>query len=164
MREPGVTEEERALELAYRTLSKRDRTEVEVRAFLEGKEIGSEAIDHAIAELLSARFLDDERYARLFAEDRRGIDRWGSRRIDRELRKRGVPDHLIEAAIEATDRGDELAAAVGLLSEKLPPCESDRERDRAWRLLVRKGYEPELAYEAVREHGRAAASRPADVA
>ena len=32
----------------------------------------------------------------------------------------------------------------------------DRERDRAWRLLIRRGYESELAYEAVRRHERAA--------
>jgi len=148
------TDEERALELAYRNLSSRDRTVAEVRAFLERKNMAPEAIDHAVAELVSARFLDDERYARLFAEDKRGIERWGSQRIERELRKRGVPDHLIEASLAATDRDDELAAAIGLLSEKLPLSESDRDRDRAWRLLVRKGYEPELAYEAVREHGR----------
>ncbi len=152
----GKTDEERTLELAYRTLSTRDRTVAEVRAFLERKGVAPDAIDHAVAELTDARFLDDERYARLFAEDKRGIERWGSQRIERDLRKRGVPDHLIEAALAVTDRDDELAMAVGLLSEKLPPCESDRDRDRAWRLLVRKGYEPELAYEAVREHGRQA--------
>ena len=33
-----------------------------------------------------------------------------------------------------------------------PPAD-DRERDKAWRLLIRKGYEPDLAYEAVRAHG-----------
>jgi len=126
----------------------------EVRAFLDRREVGPEAIDHAVAELTSARFLDDERYARLFAEDKRGIERWGSQRIERDLCKRGVPTDLIEAILAVTDRDDELAAATGLLTEKLSPCESDRDRDRAWRLLVRKGYEPELAYEAVREHGR----------
>lgn len=148
------TDEERALELAYRTLSTRDRTVAEVRAFLERKAVGPVAIEHAVAELTAARFLDDERYAQLFAEDKRGIERWGSQRIERDLRKRGVPDHLIEAALAAIDRDDELAAAMSLLSDKLPPSESDRDRDRAWRLLVRKGYEPELAYEAVREHAR----------
>jgi len=146
----------RALELAYRTLSTRDRTVAEVRALLERKGVGLEAIDHAVVELTAARFLDDERFARLFTEDKRGIERWGSQRIERDLHRRGVPDHLIEAALAATDRDDELATAMGLLSAKLPSCGSDRDRDRAWRLLVRKGYEPELAYEAVREHGRRA--------
>ena len=104
--------------------------------------------------MTAARFLDDARYARLFAEDKRGIERWGSQRIERDLCKRGVPDDLIEAALAATDRDDELAAAIGLLGEKRAQCESDRDRDRAWRLLVRKGYEPEIAYDAVRDHGR----------
>ena len=152
----GKSPEERALELAYRTLSTRDRTVAEVRAFLERKQVASEAVDHAIAELTAAGLVDDERYARLFAEDKRGIERWGSQRIERDLHRRGVPGHLIEAALAGTDRDDEFATALGLLSEKLPPCESDRDRDRAWRLLVRKGYEPEMAYEAVREHGRQA--------
>ncbi len=151
-----VSERERALELAYRTLSTRDRTVAEVRAFLERRGVGSGAVDHAVAELTAARFLDDERFARLFTEDKRGIERWGSERIERDLRRRGVPDHLIEAALATTDPDVELATAMGLLAGKLLPCESDRDRDRAWRLLVRKGYEPELAYEAVREHGRRA--------
>ena len=149
-----TTEEERAIELAYRTLSTRDRTIAEVRTFLARKRFGPQAIDHAIAELTAARSLDDERFARLFAEDKRGIERWGSQRIERDLHRRGVPDHLIEAALEGTGRDEEFATAIDLLSEKLPPCESDRDRDRAWSFLVRKGYEPELAYEAVREHGR----------
>lgn len=151
---PPDKAQERALELAYRTLSTRERTVAEVRAFLERKETGPEAIEYALVQLESARLLDDERYARLFAEDKRGIEGWGSQRIGRDLRKRGVPDHIIEAALAITDRDDELAAAIRLLSEKRASSESERDRDRAWRLLVRKGYEPELAYEAVREHGR----------
>jgi SOS response regulatory protein OraA/RecX len=42
-----------------------------------------------------------------------------------------------------------------LLEQRFPsPPADDRERDRAWRLLVRRGYAPELAYEAVRTLGR----------
>ena len=39
-----------------------------------------------------------------------------------------------------------------LLGDKYPPAADDRARDKAWRMLVRKGYEPELAYQAVREY------------
>ena len=157
----GKTEDERALELAYRTLSTKDRTVAEVRALLERKRIGPEGIDYAVEELSAAGFLDDARYARLFAEDKRGIERWGSERIERDLRRRGVGADLIEAAMAGHERTDELAAALELLTAKLPSPESDRDRDRAWRMLVRKGYEPELAYEAVREHGRQVArARP----
>ena len=150
----GRSEEERAVELAYRSISRRDRTIVEVRSFLEGKRVEPEAIEHALGELACAGFLDDARFAQRFAEDKRLIERWGRERIERELCRRGVPVALAEAAVEEQGRETELDAALSLLADKVAPPEGDRERDKAWRLLVRKGYEPELAYEAVRAHER----------
>ena len=77
--------------------------------------------------------------------------------IDRELGRRGVDPEYIAAALAGYGREEELEAAVELLGTRFPsPPSGDRERDRAWRLLVRRGYEPELAYEAVRAHGRGA--------
>ena len=124
----------------------------EVRAFLERKEVDEADIEYALGELIDARALDDERFARLLAEDKRSIDGWGAARIDRELRRRGIPDHIAEMERGRNDRDDELRAAVQLLGDKMPPATDDRQRDKAWRMLVRKGYEPDLAYDAVREH------------
>lgn len=154
----GRDPSERAVELAYRSISRRDRTVAEVRAFLERKHVEPEPIEHALGELAEAGWLNDERFAQRFAEDKRTIERWGSERIERELRRRGVPSAAIAAAAGEQDRDEELAAAVHILADKARPLDDDRQRDRAWRLLVRKGYEPELAYEAVREHGRRAAA------
>jgi len=150
--------EEKAVELAYRAIARRDKTVAEVRAFLEEKEVEPEAIGHALSELAEAGFLDDERFAERFAEDKRGIERWGRERIERDLLRRGVPSGLARAAVAGQGRETELEAAVGLLADKLAPPESDRERDKAWRMLVRKGYEPELAYEAMRQFERHAAA------
>jgi SOS response regulatory protein OraA/RecX len=51
-------------------------------------------------------------------------------------------------------REAELATALLVLSQRAPAVGDDRERDRAWRLLIRRGYDAELAYEAVRRHER----------
>jgi regulatory protein len=64
-----------------------------------------------------------------------------------------APEH-IDAALAEVDHSGELATALTLLRERFGPPVDDRERDRAWRLLVRRGYEPELAYEAVRAYAR----------
>ena len=110
-------------------------------------------------ELSAAGYLDDARFAQRFADDKRQLERWGSERIARDLRRRRVAPDLIEAAVSGHGRGEELQAAIELLATRMPvPPVGDRERDRAWRLLVRKGYEPDLAYEAVRAHGRQAAA------
>jgi len=144
--------QERAVQLAYLAISTRERTVSEVRAFLERKELDESLIEYALADLVDSGALDDARFARLFTEDRRSIDQWGVERIDLALRRRGVPGPLIEEALADVDRDDELSAAVELLGQKVDPPESAKDRDRAWRILVRKGYEPELAYEAVRAH------------
>jgi regulatory protein len=142
--------DQKAVELAYRAVSSRERTVAEVRAFLERKEVEPASIEYALGELADAGAVDDARFARLFAEDKRSIEGWGTGRIARELGRRGVAPELVEEATGGLTRDDELATAVELLRTKLPPAEDDRGRARAWRLLVRKGYEPELAYDAVR--------------
>jgi regulatory protein len=143
-------QDQKAVELAYRAISSRERTVAEVRAFLERKEQEPTAIEHALAELAQTGAVDDARFARLFVEDKRLIERWGNERIARELNRRGISAELIEAATADQDRDGQLRVALELLEEKVAPPQSDRERDKAWRMLVRKGYEPELAYEAVR--------------
>lgn len=151
------TEAARAVEIAHKALSTRDRTVAELRACLERKRVEPDDIAHAVDELRASGLLDDVRFAQQFTEDKRSIERWGSERIERDLLRRGVPPALVATAISEQDSGDELAAALTLLAERVPPPRDDRARDRAWRMLVRKGYQPELAYDAVREHGRAAA-------
>src|SRR5919108_3263717 len=156
---PAQPERERAIDLAYRAVSARDRTVSELRTFLECKRVEPAAIEAAVAALSDAGYLDDARYAHRFAEDKRTLERWGSERIARELHRRGVDPERIDAALREHDRTDELDLALRLLAQRMPePPRDDRERDRAWRLLVRRGYEPDLAYEAVRAHGRRAAA------
>jgi regulatory protein len=160
MTQPGAAdrdrerERERAIELGYRAVSYRDRTVAELRTFLERKRVEPEAIAVAVEELTVAGFLDDARYARRFAEDKRELERWGSERIARDLHRRGVPPDLIDQAVFDRSHHSELATAMLLLEQRVPPPRDDRERDRAWRLLIRRGYDPELAYEAIRRHER----------
>jgi regulatory protein len=145
-------ERERAIQLGYRAVGRRERTVAELRTFLERKRVEPDAIEDAVVELTDSGFLDDARYAQRFAEDKRELERWGSERIARELHRRGVAPDLIELAVADRSREAELETALIVLGQRVPPPRDDRERDRAWRLLVRRGYEVEVAYEAVRRH------------
>lgn len=138
-----------------RAVNARERTEQELRAFLERRRVESPVIEDAIAEMISLGFVDDTGYARRFTDDRRLLDQWGSERIAADLARRGIDRDTIESALAGVERGDELQAAIDLLDRRYQtPFGGDRDRDKAWRMLVRRGYEPELAYEAVRRHER----------
>jgi regulatory protein len=154
------TESERAIDLAYKAVARRDLTVTELRARLERKHVPPEAIDDAIAELEETGFLDDARYARQFAEDKRELEQWGTDRIAQDLRRRGIAPQLIDAAVATHDRDSELRTALLLLRERYPKApRDDRERDRAWQMLVRRGYSPDISYDAIRTWERAERER-----
>ena len=145
------TESERAIDLAYKAVARRDLTVAELRTRLERKHVPPEAIDDAVAELEETGFLDDARYARQFAEDKRELEQWGMDRITSDLRRRGIAPQLIDAAVTSHDRDSELRTALLLLRRRFPRApRDDRERDRAWQMLVRRGYSPDLSYDAIR--------------
>jgi regulatory protein len=149
---------QQALELAYRHLGARDRTTAEVLAHLERRGVDGPTAAAAVADLRDQGYLDDARYAQRFAEDRRRLDAWADERIARRLEAAGVGAAEIEAALGEQDHDEARAAAVALLRRRVrvPPA-TDRERERALGMLVRRGYELELAYEAVRAFERGAA-------
>lgn len=154
-READPAAPRRAVEAAYRAVSRRERTETELRVALERRGHAEAAVDAAVAELAAAGYLDDAGYARRFADDRRRLDRWGAARIAQDLERRGVAPSHIEAALDGAEGPGELDAACALLADRCRPPADDRDRARAWGLLVRRGYTSEVAYEAVRRHAAA---------
>ena len=49
-------------------------------------------------------YLDDERFARLFAEDKRGLEQWGAERISQGLVARGIDRELIDEVLGSGGR------------------------------------------------------------
>ena len=145
-----------ALDLSYRYLGFRDRTVLEVRRHLEAKRVEPDTIEQSVAELCELGYLNDARFAQRFVEDRRTLDHWGNERIERKLLASGVDAELVAAALAAGDAGEsQFSAALATLSRRYStPPESPKDRDRALGFLVRKGYEMETAYDAIRAYGR----------
>jgi regulatory protein len=155
--EPASSAEKRrseAFETAWRYLAHRERTEAEVTARLERNDVEPALIEEVLGELREGGYVDDAGFARRFAEDRRTLDGWGSERIERRLCELGIDRGHIAAALAEDDEHDELAAATALLQRRFPsPPETPRDLERALGLLVRKGYDLELAHDALRRHG-----------
>jgi regulatory protein len=146
----------KALELAYGYLNRRDRTVSEVRRHLQNRGREEAAVERAIEILQAEGYLDDARYARLFSEDKRTLEEWGRERIERALRERGVDRELVDETLAAGSSDDsELERALSLLRRRFPdPPRDRRERDRALGMLIRKGYDSELALDALSAHAR----------
>ncbi len=152
-----------ALGLAYRYLNRRERTVAEMRAHLIDRGTDARVAERAIEILVEQGSLDDARFARVFTEDKRALEQWGNERIRRTLTARGIEPDLLEATLASEGRADgtsegassELDRALALLRRRFgEPPRDRRGRDRALGVLLRKGYDSELAIEALASYAR----------
>ena len=140
---------EEAFARAVEALAHRERTTAELAAWLAERGFVPTAIESALEHLIEIGELDDERFACRYAEDKRELRGWGPERIRAALAERGVEPALIEAALADEPDGD-LSRALALLETRGEALDDERSRGRALAFLARRGYDSDLAYEAVR--------------
>lgn len=149
-------ETRRAKEAALRYLSHKDRTEHEVRRNLSKKDFGEEAIDEAVHRLHELNYLDDADYAERYARERFERKGYGARRIQHELRRRGVDRRHIENALaEVVERDEALQHARSHAEKRLSRLEREpnpwKRRRKLSDYLRRRGFDYELIRQVVRE-------------
>ncbi|MBO9531772.1 MAG: regulatory protein RecX [Solirubrobacteraceae bacterium] len=149
---------QRAIELALKLVSQRERTAKQVREKLAAKDCEPAEIRGAIAELERQGFLDDRRFAKLFAEDKRRLQGWGARRIRLELGRagvaRGVIDDLFADDEAELDAPSELDVALAVLARKQPDLGDPKVKQRTAAMLARRGIASSTVFAALREHAR----------
>ena len=156
-KEPRDPEHEAALLAGLGALGRRDRTVAELRTWLGERGVGEEPLEAAIAELVEIGELNDERYAEFFAADKRDLAGWGPERIAATLADRGVDARLIER-FAPEERDSQVARATAQVRARGDDLSDDPGRARALAFLNRRGFDYEVAYDAIREAGR---DRPA---
>ena len=133
---------------ALHLLSDMDRTENALREKLRLGLYPQEIIDAAVEYVRSFGYLNDARYAENFVRSRQGMK--SRREIRAQLLQKGVPSELIDDAFEACgEEGGEADAIRRLLEKKRfdPVCADEREIQRLYGYLARKGF----SYETVRQ-------------
>src|SRR5215204_5164755 len=101
-----------AFERAVGALGQHERTTAELEAWLGERGYPATEVADAVERLIAIGELDDERFARRYAEDKRELRGWGADRIAEALRRRGLADSLIEAAIGTDDHATLVARAA----------------------------------------------------
>lgn len=149
-------------ETALRLLSTRARSRHEIEENLRGKELPAEAITHVMDRFEEVGLIDDEAFAQAWVESRNRSKGYASARLAQELRRKGIAEEHIAAALEQLD-GDDLRAQAENLALKrlgysdLPPDRygpDRKEREKVMRRIVshlqRKGYAPGVCMAATR--------------
>jgi regulatory protein len=125
---------------ALRLISRRPRSEYELRNNFKQKQVPIEVQDNVLDRLREVDLVDDSAFARTWVENRLTFRPRSSLMLRDELRKKGVPQDAIEAALE--DYDDERAAYLAAQKAARRWSESDWDefRHRVGAYLTRRGF------------------------
>jgi len=143
------------LEAAARFLEARQRSVAEVRRRLRSAGYRADLVDGAIERLLELGILDDEAFARAWVESRDRARPRGERAIREELRVKGIDRSTIDTVLDERREGDgaepDRDAAERLLERNRRSlarvADSRQRRARAYALLARNGFDPDVCRE-----------------
>lgn len=143
----------RAVAFIRRSTANTPASEGRLRDKLARRDTPARVIDLALEQARRERLVDDAALAAALAEERRAKGH-AATRIRMDLRKRGLPDDLIDQALAATEREDPEAVAFGVARAKAPSY-GQLEPEAAFRRLVgylaRRGHPEGLARKVARE-------------
>lgn len=147
---------QRAYDTAVRLLGRRDHSIAELTKKLRQREHDDDAIQVALDELASANYVNDERYAELYAEQRMNRG-YGPLSIRSKLAERGVDSHHVRQALDLLEI-DWAEQAGTVLAGRFTPAEiadtGQRSTARIARYLQSRGYSSSDALRALQRQRR----------
>ncbi len=141
-------------DLVYRFLTIRNRSEKEVRDYLQKKNIAEVLIEQIIAKLYDQKFLDDEQFATSFIASRARLKPKGKYALEMELRQKGIAEEIIQKVF--FDMENELPSeqeqAQKLISNKIERVRGQSRQviyQKIGAFLMRRGYSWDVAKKAI---------------
>lgn len=104
-------EKRRAYNCAVGYLSRRDHSAKELLLKLRQKGY-KESAEYAVEKLRSEGYVDDERFARMYLRELINIKKYGKRRIEQELYRKGVDREIVSLVLEEAEFGEEELCAL----------------------------------------------------
>ena len=144
-------------EISFRLLSRRMHSAAELKRKLLSKKFPPERIEEAVTELIERQYLDDEKFAEKYADEKLKNSRTGLIKIRGELIAKGVDKGIIEKVLSKMDNSEILLKNALLLSKikistsqfkSIPP---KKQNEKLFRFLISKGYQGEVIKSALKK-------------
>lgn len=142
---------------AVKALGRHMRTEVELRRLaqqrVEPGEPGQAVVTAVLNRLKENGYLNDQSYAETFTRLRKENEKFGQRRVQQDLRDKGVPTDLIASTIDTAyaETNEETLARQHLERKRIRKPENEKETARVMRRLVAAGFSTGVIYKILRQ-------------
>lgn len=140
--------------ICLRLLTAAPRTQAELATALRRRGVPDDAAQAVLARFAEVKLIDDATFARAWVESRHHSRGLAGRALGAELRRKGVAQDEVAAALGELGPDREVRTARELVERRLPGTVGQPGPARMRKLigvLARKGYPAGLAYRVVRD-------------
>jgi regulatory protein len=140
-------------EYAVRSLGRQMRTQADLHRLMKQRvepgELGESAINAVLKRLTENGYLNDAAFAETYKEN----EKFGQRRVQQDLRHKGVPANLIASTVDAAyaQTNEEALARQHLERRRISKPQNEKETARVMRRLVAAGFSTTVIYKILRQ-------------
>ncbi len=138
----------------YHYCAYQERSHQEVKGKLYELGMLSNDVEEIITHLITEGYLNEERFAKAFAGGKFRVKNWGRIKIIQGLEAKGLTKNCIKAGLKEIDDSDYLRTLEYLIKRKSDQIEEENlfvKRDKLSKYVINKGFEPDLAWQLVKE-------------
>ena len=134
-----------ALQKAKQYCAYQERCHSEVKEKLYSFGMNKKEVDELLSELINENYLNEERFAILYAGGKFRIKQWGKVKIKYSLKQKQISDYCIKKALAAIDERDYTKTLEKLFEQKLKTLKAEKnifiKKRKLQDHLLQKGFE-----------------------
>jgi regulatory protein len=135
---------EKALHRTQALCAKQERCTNDLRIKMKQWHVSTEDIEKVINKLISDGFVNDERFAHMFARDKSKFNKWGPIKIAYSLKSKHIPDDLIKIILLEIEPEQNDKSVYEMLSKKAKSIKAKSTQDLKVKLIrfgISRGYD-----------------------
>ena len=142
------------MDYALGYLTKRDRTEYEMREYLEQMQFGEADVDLCIDRLIELNLINDAAYADRFVKTRLASKPLSKAHLKRQLAEHHIAAEHMQSALEEIDPDTDETNARQIAEKfyrQFASLDAEKRKQRVLNRLLSRGFQTELCYRVYRE-------------
>ncbi len=146
---------EKAIQRVQFLCARQERCSYDIMLKLRQWQIQPHDIEKIITNLIENNFINDERYASLFARDKNRFNKWGPIKIAYALRAKRISETVIKESLVGLESNENESTLIHILNKKASSIKSKSPSDLKAKLIrfgVSRGFEYGRIIEIINKH------------
>lgn len=134
--------------------SRSEQCSADIRKKIVAAGLDKEEAEEILQYLISEKYIDDERYTKFYVADKFRINKWGKIKMRYNLKTKGLPENIIEVALEEIDDKKYKEVLLKTMKDKAKKVNKKNKFEKMGQIIrftQSRGFEPQLIHRYMNE-------------